>query len=150
MENSGSAVAKSNIPPLKEPSSANPENPEKEKTKEKTKEEPEKIKGEPAVPVEKQPIIDAQKAAGRKKVDLGGGSYYVVSLDEIDRYIELKDTYKTDAMTAFIVYLNKDFIPDLKRIRKRQSIKNSFFLVMGIFAVIVIALLLVIALKGRI
>lgn len=145
MEKTESAVVKNSIPPIKDPAPKGPVDPSDKDKKEDTN-KPEENPAEGAEGTEVA-HIKSSKAAGRKKIELGGSSYYVVSLDEIDRYVELKDSYKTDAMSAFIVYLHKDFISDLKKIRRRHTIKTRVFLVLGIFTMIILGLVLVAVLK---
>ncbi|KAI5190100.1 hypothetical protein NEMIN01_0885 [Nematocida minor] len=133
-EISGSAAAVESMPPVKEPAAT-----EKDDVKKQDKTD-EKNKAEVPEAGANAEAINHEEASGRKKIKLGNNSYYVVSLEEIDRYIELKDTYKSDAMSAFIVYMHKDFIADLKSIRRRHSVKKGLFLILGIFTLIIIAL----------
>lgn len=131
------AAAPQTVPPVHE-SAPNPKAPIDKK--EKTKKEDALPLSQPSSQVN---LLNSKDGMNRKHIKLGDSLYYVVSLDEIDRYMELKDEYKTDAMSAFVVYMHEEFITDLKSLRRKRSMKKGIFALIVIFSLIFIALGLV-------
>ncbi|OAG29793.1 hypothetical protein NEIG_01139 [Nematocida sp. ERTm5] len=86
-------------------------------------------------------VLNPAKGMGRKHIKLGESVYYIVSVDEVNRYMDLKQDYKSDAMKAFIVYMHEEFVSDLKTLRKKRSIKTAACLLGVLFVLIILALI---------
>ncbi|KAH9386191.1 uncharacterized protein NEMAJ01_1087 [Nematocida major] len=131
-----SATVKESIPPTKPETSEAPAEKAKGDAAEKPSAE------EKASDVKKRvvDILKAKDGMGRKHIKVGESTYYVVTVDEISRYMELKNDYKTDEMSAFIVYMHEEFVNDLKTLRKKNTVKKGACMVAGIFVLILIAL----------
>lgn len=90
------------------------------------------------------PCLSIKEVADRKKVFIGEKEYYVVSLEEIEKYRELKDSYKDDAMSTFILYMHSEFVKDLVHMRRSGKLKNVAKSVAGGFILIIILILIVV------
>ncbi|KAI5160998.1 hypothetical protein NEAUS03_1448 [Nematocida ausubeli] len=139
----GSAVAAESKPVLETPqggAAAEKENMAAPDKKEPTV--PEKKKEEvPKPKKEDTDVLNPSKGMGRKHITIGENLYYIVSVDEVNRYMDLKTDYKTDSMKAFIVYMHEEFVSDLKNLRKKRSLKKGAFFLIALFVLIGVALL---------
>ncbi|KAI5184378.1 hypothetical protein NEHOM01_0123 [Nematocida homosporus] len=83
--------------------------------------------------------LSQKEGMKRKKVKLGEKDYYVVTLEEVERYKDLQPKYKSDAMSAYILYMHTEFIDDLLRLRNPSKLKSLAHGV-GIFIVVLVIL----------
>lgn len=102
-----------------------------------------------AVPPVKNPAPEEKDSLAskenmkRKKVQVNGLDYYVVTVDEVQEYKKIKDKYKSDGMSAFILYMHTDFIKDLSSIRRTGNIKKAVkvtFYIIGVIVLLIICL----------
>lgn len=94
-------------------------------------------------PEEKDTLVTKENMK-RKKVQVNGVDYYVVTVDEVQEYKNIKDKYKSDGMSAFILYMHTDFIKDLSSIRRTGNIKKAakiFFFILCFVVLVFVALL---------
>lgn len=95
----------------------------KEKKLEKTEEKKKEKKAE-----KKE---EKMKVSGGKVINLGGRDYHVVSIEDIEYYKGRKQEYKSGAMDAFIVFMHKDFLSDLKTLRNDRFIRKASYFALG-------------------
>jgi hypothetical protein len=80
---------------------------------------------------ERRPEKKSADQQGMKKVRLEGKEYYIVSLEEIEKYKKGQEKYKGDRDHPFIVYLKAGFLKDLRSLRQQEAFKKGTMLVMG-------------------
>lgn len=120
-----------------------PQSPKKKDKKEQIEppakiEDPEKTKEEPSAL-----SLPSKEIADKTKVFLGDKEYYVVSLDEVEKYKELKENYKEDSMSTFILYMHREFIKDLVEMRSSGKLKNVAKTLLGGFIFLIIIVLVI-------
>lgn len=118
----------------------------------------------PAAPIQKEPaeggaqvgrkakLVEKDSGwpkgkAPRRKVTLEGTDYCVVTLDEIDKYKELKEKYQGDTMKAFILYMHAEFLKDLAVLRRQSTAKRLVKQLFG--ALVVLAILVILGVAGK-
>ncbi|KAI5171346.1 hypothetical protein NEFER03_0705 [Nematocida sp. LUAm3] len=123
---------------VKEQEKAQEQEKEKEKSFEKKKEE--------HAPLDK--LLSQRIGGSKKKIRLGEKEYYVVTLDEVDHYKSIKDQYRDDSMSAFILYMHTEFGKDLKKLRKSSTSSAVMFWIIFILLLLVAALIVFFIIKG--
>jgi len=83
----------------------------------------------------------------RKKLTLNGTDYLVVSIEEVNEYAKIKEKYKNDSMSAFILYMHTGFISDLASIRRKGKLQSILFYCIVVLCIVVSILGMMLLLK---
>ncbi|KAI5180349.1 hypothetical protein NEOKW01_0653 [Nematocida sp. AWRm80] len=86
--------------------------------------------------------LNDTKNINRKQLSIGNSSYYIITLDEVSIYNTLKSSYKNNDTAPFIIYLNTEFITDLKSSRKKSKLYSVFVFIVTIIVFILVLIIL--------